>query len=492
MACTIRGSIARMRLFEITIGTLVVVASAGVAGGCGSDDEAVFTGSDASTTVASPDGSAGLDGSTNDPDGSSGGDADTGTPLPEKSSVLAASGRSSCAILENGSMKCWGRNHAAAFGLGDANLGDVPSELGAALPALDLGTGRTVVAMAPGDIHVCALLDTGAVKCWGSGNAGQLGYDGSFTGQFGDALPAVKLGAARFALEIGVGYAHSCAILDDHSLKCWGLASSGQLGLGDTSDRGDQVGELGDALPKVDLGTGRTARQLRVGRLHTCALLDDGTVKCWGRNQEGQLGVGDAINHGDSPGTMGDALPAVDLGTGRTAKQIDAGDDHTCALLDDDSVKCWGYGGRLGVGDPNHRGSVAGGMGDALPAVALGAGRTARRISAGGYHTCAILDDGSVKCWGHNEEGQLGLGDTDARGDGPNEMGDALPAVDLGPGRTALEISAAMLHTCARLDDGTIKCWGRNAEGQLGLGDVNARGDGPGEMGAALAAVKLE
>ena len=105
-----------------------------------------------------------------------------------------------------------------------------------------------------------------------------------------------------------------------------------------------------------------------------------------------------------------------------------------CAHLDDKSVKCWGnnWDGQLGVGDTNHRGDGPGEMGDNLPAVDLGTGRTATAISMGDGYTCALLDDNSVKCWGYNYYGQLGVGDTNNRGDGPNEMGDNLPAVDLG------------------------------------------------------------
>jgi E3 ubiquitin-protein ligase HERC3 len=114
------------------------------------------------------------------------------------------------------------------------------------------------------------------------------------------------------------------------------------------------------------------------------------------------------------------------------------------------------------------------------------------QLAAGFAHTCARLDDGSAKCWGINSNGQLGLGDTQRRGDGPGEMGATLPAVSLGPGRTALQLRGAKAHTCARLDDGTVKCWGNNALGELGLGDTQNRADGPGEMVAALPAVQLK
>jgi hypothetical protein len=129
---------------------------------------------------------------------------------------------------------------------------------------------------------------------------------------------------------------------------------------------------------------------------------------------------------------------------------------------------------------------------DASTETGPGAGATATELTAGESHSCARLDDGTVKCWGLNGAGQLGVGDPLSRGDGPGEMGASLPAVTFGPGRTALQVTTGDQYTCARLDDGTVKCWGRNVEGQLGLGDNQDRGDGPGEMGAALPAVQLK
>ena len=166
----------------------------------------------------------------------------------------------------------------------------------------------------------------------------------------GDALPAVALGTGRTVVSIAAGGFYTCAVLDDRSVKCWGTNDNGQLGYGDTIQRGDGAGEMGDALPAVALGTGRTAVSIAVGVWHTCAVLDDRSVKCWGQNDYGQLGYGDRIDRGDGAGEMGDAPPAVALGTGRTAVSITAGSYHTCALLDDRSVKCWGGNnyGRLG------------------------------------------------------------------------------------------------------------------------------------------------
>ena len=156
-------------------------------------------------------------------------------------------------------------------------------------------------------------------------------------------------------------------------------------------------------------------------------------MKCWGFNSSGQLGLGDTIDRGGSPGEMGDDLPVLDLGIGRVATAIAAGSSHTCAILDDKSVKCWGNNrfGELGLGDTNARGDASGEMGDNLPAVDLGTGRSATAIATAPWRTCALLDDTSVKCWGRNVFGTLGLGDTIDRGGSPGEMGNNLPAIDV-------------------------------------------------------------
>ena len=167
---------------------------------------------------------------------------------------------------------------------------------------------------------------------------------------------------------------HSCAILDNASVKCWGWGNNGKLGQGNTNNIGNAANEMGDNLPSIDLGTGRTATAISVGWSHfTCALLDNASVKCWGAGQEGMLGQGNTNNLGDGANEMGDNLPTVDLGTGRTAIAISAGSTHTCALLDNSAVKCWGNAltGRLGQGNTNTLGDDANEMGDNLPAIDL-------------------------------------------------------------------------------------------------------------------------
>ncbi|WP_408891256.1 cadherin-like domain-containing protein [Myxococcus faecalis] len=414
-------------------------------------------------------------------------------------SVFAGVG-TTCAVFTDGRLKCWGENSKGQLGLEhtDNRGGGRGFNLMSNLPFVNMGSDARVAMMGLGMGFGCALLEGGSVKCWGDNAQGQLGLGdtrrrGDGPGEMGDALPRLDLGAGRTAKTLVSGLNHLCAILDDGAVKCWGDNGNGRLGLGDTEHRGDGPGEMGNALPAVSLGTGRTAKALAAGGRHTCALLDDGSVKCWGDNNWGELGLGDTAERGVGPGEMGDALPRVNLGTGRTAKAIAAREFSTCALLDDGSIKCWGGNqyGALGLGDKVHRGDNAGEMGDALPRVDLGTGRTAKALTVGGIYTCALLDDGSVKCWGGGSWGQLGSGDWNDRGGAPGEMGEALPRVNLGAGRAVTSLVAGYHHTCATFDEGSVKCWGGNASGELGLDDEDHRGDNPGEMGEALPPVEL-
>jgi len=420
---------------------------------------------------------------------------------PSLSNRIAGGYQATCALTATGAVKCWGFNGQAVLGLGDtANRGDDTNEMGAALPAVALGTGRTARQVVLGKAHACALLDDASVKCWGYNdvNAGQLGLGtpdarGDQAGEMGDALPTVSLGAGRTAAQLAAGYMHTCALLDNGTVKCWGENDFGQLGLGDTRARGDGPGEMGDALPTVSLGVGRTAKQITAGAQFSCALLDDETVKCWGSNDHGKLGVGDTQNRGTSPAQMGDALQRANVGAGRTVKQLTSGAHHVCARLDGGALKCWGnnLNGELGLGDTQRRGDAPGEMGDALPTVSLGAGRTVVDVRAGFSHTCALLDDGTLKCWGYNNSGALGLGDTSDRGKTAAQMGDSLPAISLGSGRVARGFACGIDHTCALLDNGALKCWGSNNSGQLGLGDKLGRGASPNQMGDTLPTVSF-
>ena len=343
--------------------------------------------------------------------------------------------------------------------------------------------------------HTCVIRDDFTTVCFGGNDYGQLGQgntapigdgtdsnsdsfgDVAFTSELGDNLVAVDLGTGLTAKSLACGSQHTCAVLSDDTIKCWGRNDMGQLGQGSKTAIGDGPGEMGDALVAVDLGTGLTAKSVSCGRENTCAVLSDATIKCWGRNDMGQLGQGNTGYIGDFAGEMGDALVAVDLGTGLTAKSVSCGHHHTCAVLSDDTIKCWGRNpsGQLGQGSKTTIGDGSGDMGDALVAVDLGTGLTAKSVSGGGYHTCAVLSDATIKCWGDNGYGQLGQGNTATIGDGLGDMGDALVAVDLGTCFTAKSVSGGGYHTCAVLNDDSLKCWGSGYGGQIGeISIINA------------------
>jgi alpha-tubulin suppressor-like RCC1 family protein len=311
----------------------------------------------------------------------------------------------------------------------------------------------------------------------------------------GSDLAAVDLGNGHTAKAISAGYTHTCAILDDDTVKCWGLNNLGQLGLDDADNRGDGTGEMGADLDSVYLGSGRTAKAIATGYYHTCALLDDNSLKCWGFNGDGELGLGDTRNRGQSSGDYGmAALATVDLGAG-TVSQLVAGAGHNCVLFDTGAVACWGYNeyGQLGIGTTDNRGNNPNEMGTYLQLVDLGSGHTAKSIRAGYLHTCAILDDDSVKCWGLNQYGELGYGDTTQRiGDGTNEMGDYLATVNLGDDLTAKQISLGNRFTCAILNTNNLKCWGYNGQGQLGYNDTITRGTRKEHLGKYLAPIDFD
>jgi len=383
----------------------------------------------------------------------------------------------SCAVFIDGRVKCWG--NSAGLGLNTTNVGDNVNEMGANLPFLPMGTGRIVKEVACGYRFQCALTTAGQVVCWGYNDYEQLGRSDQQVpdtyAELGDNLVAVNLGTGRTAVQLASGGLHSCAILDNGTVKCWGYNAYGQLGYGDTVNRGWSPSEMGDNLPAVDLGTGRTALAISAEEYSVCVLLDNGSVKCWGTNDYGQLGQGDKITRGDNPGEMGDNLPAINLGTGKTAVQISLGRGHACARLNDQTLKCWGNNtyGALGLGTTDFRGDQPGEMGDNLPAIDLGAGRVAVDVNAAEWFTCALLDNSTLKCWGAGTPAAEN-GTWNNLGDQPGEMGDNLLPVNLGTAKTVVRFSSRWAHSCAILNDNSVKCWGYNPSGQLGLGNTSS------------------
>ena len=193
------------------------------------------------------------------------------TVTSTEAAVLAvAAGRHTCALLSGGAIKCWGKNN---FG----QLGDGTTTSNSSTP-VDVSGITTATSIGVGGFHTCALLSDGEIKCWGHNNFGQLG-DGTTTG----SITPVDVSGITTATSLALGESHSCALLSGGAIKCWGIHDSGQLGDGTTT---------GNSATPVDVSGITTATSIALGYGHSCALLSGGTIKCWGFNKRGQLGDG--------------------------------------------------------------------------------------------------------------------------------------------------------------------------------------------------------
>src|SRR2546425_7459811 len=287
----------------------------------------------------------------------------------------------------------------------------------------------TPTAVAGGGFHACMRLPDGTVQCWGRNNFGQLGNG---DGNLADSSVPVAVRGLTTATRVVTGDSHTCALLGDGTVQCWGVGDSGQ--------RGDGTFNNISTVPVAVVGLGNAVAVAARG-YHSCALLGDGTVRCWGRNVDGQLGDGTTAPLNCSPGSCGSSTPVQVIGITSAAAVI-AGGYHTCALLADGTAWCWGRSddGQLGNGA---RASAT----TPVPVTNL-TGVTA--MTAGFYHTCALLPNGTVWCWGRNDDGQLGDGTTMRR-----------PAPVQAAGITgALAVSGGDHHTRAALSDGTGPGWG--------------------------------
>ena len=260
------------------------------------------------------------------------------TNIPEPH--MSVNDRSSCSVWED-EVKCWGDRHVVD-----------PTYSGNALSpqywyrppidALDLGSDFHPDEVSCGYGHQCSLSKNATVRCWGDNSYGQCGYgNGKYFSDSDNYGKDINVGNDVDIEDVGCGADFTCVLTADSEVKCFGHNDYGQLGYSDTDDRGDTVSDMGDGLDPVDLGS-FTPVQIAVGGAHSCALSDGGDVKCWGRNDQGQLGYGDTTTRGHQSGTMGNDLPAVDLGDTFTAAQVLVGDQHSCAVSDGDELKCWG------------------------------------------------------------------------------------------------------------------------------------------------------
>lgn len=374
-----------------------------------------------------------------------------------------AAGAHTCALLDVGLVRCWGSNAAGELGYGHKeNLGDDPGEM--PTPNVELGQKAKYIAVgevAPGGVsHTCAVLEDGAVRCWGYNAAGQLGI-GSKETIGDDELPTQDVPLEKKALQVAAGSTFSCALLEGGDVRCWGAIT----GTSGNQNIGDDPGEY----PTENVPLGAPAKEVAAGGLHACAVLETGAVRCWGSGGYGALGIPDSYS------IAPEVIPTIDVDLAFPARQVAAGTDISCALVGESGpagyVSCWGRGlfGALGTGSDKNVGLVEGDMPPL--GVPLGTGFNPVAVDVTLYHGCALSGGGSLKCWGSGSSS--GYATTDRYGDDPSE----LPRENVALSGQAVSLSAGNSTTCVILTDGTLQCWGDNSQGAVGLGSPEFFGD---------------
>jgi alpha-tubulin suppressor-like RCC1 family protein len=346
---------------------------------------------------------------------------------PDAHAVALAS-LHTCVLTTSGGVQCWGNNDSGELGNGTNESRSVPvdvSGLGSGVTAIDTG----------GAGHSCAVNPAGGVECWGRNRWGQLG-DGT---QDNSNVPVDVVGLGSGVVDVSTGGDNSCALTVAGAMKCWGRNETGQLGNGTTDASSVPVGVTG-------LGSGVAA--ISAGGNHTCALMDDGGLKCWGSNGFGQVGDG-STTHRYTPVDVS----GLDSGV---AAVSNGGAANACALMDDGGVKCWGSNqfGQVGDGTKTTR---------LTPVDVQNLSNATGVAAGGGGHVCAVTAGGAVKCWGRNDFGQLGDDTTS-----PSTTPVGVSGLDSG----AAQVGTGGRHSCAVMDDGTVECWGRNDFAELGDGSL--------------------
>ena len=351
-----------------------------------------------------------------------------------------------CALLQDTTVRCWGENDYGQLGGGTISS---PPDTSSPTPVAVVGlTG--VGAVSGGAFHTCARFPNGMVQCWGRNSEGQLG-DPATTG-FASSTPVPVTGITTATVVAAGGY-HTCALLQNGTVRCWGQNDYGQLGDGTLTPT-----FVANRTP-VEVSGITTAVAISAGGFHTCALLADGTIRCWGQDNYGQLGDGtttNAVTPFTTPASPRPTPVPMTVTGITTAVAVEAGAFHTCALLRDGTMQCWGWNDyfQLGASTSNFNYS-------SVPVTVSGIRPAA--LAPGAEHTCVLLPAGTVRCWGDNGYGQLGNGS--ARGIYAPSQAAAVTGVT-----TAVAVTSGAEHTCVLLRDGRVQCWGRGLFGRLGDG----------------------
>ncbi len=347
--------------------------------------------------------------------------------------------RSTC-VVRAGRLYCWGSNIYSELGVPDAaNSTPTPIEVTLPGPVAQVSTRGNESGTATA--HSCALLEDGSLHCWGSNGAGQLGL-----GRGADAEVAIPTEVESFTSDsiesISVGGIHTCARTAGGELWCWGANSRGQLGIDSTSSA--------DRPVQVPSPSGAPWIAQCTGQLHSCGV-SDGRIYCWGFNEVAQVGI---------PAGPNVLTPtAIDAPDDVRFELVTCGDFHSCGLSEDERAYCWGANGFGNLGrEPGEL--------DGAPAPVNG-DLVFQFLSCGRSHCCGLESDGSLWCWGRNTQGQLGVG-TDV-------IDRFRPTRTSGPPDRWTALALGEQHSCAVREDEFLWCWGFNESGQLGLGDTTRR-----------------
>jgi alpha-tubulin suppressor-like RCC1 family protein len=376
-----------------------------------------------------------------------------------------------CAIGLDNKAYCWGENNYGQLGTGDATSSSTPVFVKAGDPT-DALYDKTITQITAGWYHTCALDSTGKAYCWGWNNYGQLGTGdatSSSTPVFVKADDPTDVLHGKTITQITAGWYHTCALDSTGKAYCWGWNNYGQLGTGDATSSSTPVFVKAD--DPTDALYDKTITQITASNNHTCALDSTGKAYCWGRNNSGQLGTGNNTSSNVPVAIKAD--DPTDALYSKTITQITAGWGHTCALDSTGQAYCWGENnsGQLGTGN-NTSSNVPVAIKANSPSDAL-YGKTIMQITADGTdntsHTCALDSTGQAYCWGKNYSGQLGTG---------NNTNSNVPVAvkaddptDAFYGKTITQITAGWNHTCALDSAGQAYCWGLNNSGRLGIGN---------------------
>ncbi len=307
--------------------------------------------------------------------------------------------------------------------------------------------------VAGNELTTCAVRNDNRIRCAGYAYYGANGTGAASTvSPHMDSVPVTVTGAQPYA-QVAVGYYHACAVTTGNLLYCWGRNNNGQLGLGTVTTTGGINNTGGVSTPtQVTMPGAVGVTQVSAGYQHTCAITSEATPQlyCWGYNYYGQLGLGGAVNT-----FRRDSLPRLVTGVSSAIDPVVSvrlGNYHTCARRQSGTTYCWGYGGSGALG------TGATGSASSPQDVTASSGRTFTQLTAGAYFNCGIASAGGSFCWGENYDGQLGL---DFRGD-PQTTPQAIAG-----GLTFTRLSAGAYHTCGEAG-GLLYCWGSRWAGQLG------------------------